>query len=219
MGNLNGVEYVDLKLPSGTLWAKYNLGAKTSLSCGDFFAWGEIKPKKRYSSKTYKLCDNNLSMPGVKKYGLDDETHTRLELEDDAANVMLGNGWRMPTVYDFNELSDYTIEELKELGIGDDRTKIITFRSKEDPSRYIVIPFGGWKQDSMLRVPNNEFNLWTSDVRQIQNPQLSLLANRTSLNTRIRLDRCYKWYGANIRPVHDKIEPFFPIQPLLAPPR
>ena len=56
MGNLNGVEYVDLKLPSGILWAKYNLGAETSLSCGDFFAWGETKPKKRYYNRTYKFC-------------------------------------------------------------------------------------------------------------------------------------------------------------------
>ena len=101
--------------------------------------------------------------------------------------------------------------------IDDDRTKIITFRSKEDPSRYIVIPFGGWKYDTVLRVPNGEFNLWASDARQIQNPQLSLLANSTSF-TRTRIERCYKWYGVNIRPVHDKIEPFFPIQPLLAPP-
>ena len=42
----NDFEYVDLGLPSGTLWAKCNVGAKTGTEYGDYFAWGETKPKK-----------------------------------------------------------------------------------------------------------------------------------------------------------------------------
>ena len=39
-------EYVDLGLPSGTLWATMNVGASNPEECGDYFAWGEVYPKE-----------------------------------------------------------------------------------------------------------------------------------------------------------------------------
>lgn len=36
-------EYVDLGLPSGTLWAKMNVGAKSETDAGLYFAWGETQ--------------------------------------------------------------------------------------------------------------------------------------------------------------------------------
>ena len=38
-------EYVDLGLPSGTLWATCNVGAESPEEYGDYFAWGEVVPK------------------------------------------------------------------------------------------------------------------------------------------------------------------------------
>ena len=38
-------EYVDLGLPSGTLWATCNVGANAPEEYGDYFAWGETSPK------------------------------------------------------------------------------------------------------------------------------------------------------------------------------
>ena len=35
---------VDLGLPSGTLWATFNVGATAPEEYGDYFAWGEIEP-------------------------------------------------------------------------------------------------------------------------------------------------------------------------------
>ena len=35
-------EYVDLRLPSGTLWATCNVGANAPEEYGDYFAWGCI---------------------------------------------------------------------------------------------------------------------------------------------------------------------------------
>ena len=37
----NGHEYVDLGLPSGILWATYNVGADTPEGFGDYLAWGD----------------------------------------------------------------------------------------------------------------------------------------------------------------------------------
>lgn len=41
-------DYVDLGLPSGTLWATCNVGASRPEEYGDYFAWGETEPKTDY---------------------------------------------------------------------------------------------------------------------------------------------------------------------------
>ncbi len=49
-------EWVDLGLPSGTLWATCNVGASSPEEYGDYFAWGETEPKTTYFWSTYKYC-------------------------------------------------------------------------------------------------------------------------------------------------------------------
>ena len=56
---IDGHEYVDLGLPSGTLWATCNVGADTPEGYGDYFAWGETEPKEVYSWETYKWCNGD----------------------------------------------------------------------------------------------------------------------------------------------------------------
>ena len=55
-------EVVDLGLPSGTLWCKYNLGvnpnqlSKPEDWYGDYYAWGELKSNKpKYNWTNYKF--------------------------------------------------------------------------------------------------------------------------------------------------------------------
>ena len=40
--NSNGHEFVDLGLPSGTLWATMNVGASKPSDYGLYFQWGDI---------------------------------------------------------------------------------------------------------------------------------------------------------------------------------
>ena len=47
-------EWVDLGLPSGTLWATCNVGASKPEEYGDYFAWGETTTKGIYNWSTYK---------------------------------------------------------------------------------------------------------------------------------------------------------------------
>ena len=88
----NGVyrnhEYVDLGLPSGTMWATCNVGASSPEDCGDLFAWGEIHPKEIYNDSTYTFDGNPSTLPSYR----------------DAATMNWGQGWRMPTDGDFVEL-------------------------------------------------------------------------------------------------------------------
>ena len=50
-------EYVDLGLPSNTLWATCNIGVTKPEGLGDFFAWAEDSPKSDYSWGNYEHCN------------------------------------------------------------------------------------------------------------------------------------------------------------------
>ena len=100
-------EWVDLGLPSGTLWATCNVGANAPEEFGHQFAWGETAPKETYSWDTYKWCENGL----LTRYCNDSsfgpvDNKVELDPEDDAAYVNWGPSWRMPTVAQLEELYD-----------------------------------------------------------------------------------------------------------------
>lgn len=99
--------YVDMGLPSGTIWATRNIGANSPEEFGFYFAWGETAPKEVYNWDTYKWCDgsyNKLTKYCTQSsYGRIDYK-MELDLEDDAAYVNWGPLWRMPCASNFTEL-------------------------------------------------------------------------------------------------------------------
>ena len=113
---LNGHEYVDLGLPSGTLWATCNVGADTPEDCGDYFAWGDTIPKEMYDWKSYQYATFVDGRYELSKYCTDSywgfngfvDSLTMLEPVDDAALAQWGVGWRMPTKEDYAELFQNT---------------------------------------------------------------------------------------------------------------
>ena len=102
--------YVDLGLPSGTLWATHNVGANAPEEHGDIFAWGETETKTNYDWSTYKYSKgsyNNLTKYCVnKEYGYNGFTddRTTLERSDDAATANWGSDWCTPTEEQIREL-------------------------------------------------------------------------------------------------------------------
>ena len=106
-GTLDGHDYVDLGLPSGTLWATCNVGASSPEEYGDYFAWGETEPKNDYSWSTYKYCKGSNST--LTKYCTNSiygtvDNKTELEPSDDAAAVNWGSEWQMPSEEQLDEL-------------------------------------------------------------------------------------------------------------------
>ena len=110
--NTDTHEWVDLGLPSGTLWATCNVGANAPEDYGDYFAWGETKPKDNYGLNTYNWYNHDDMY--YTKYNqsyssgyYDDSGNyvsvvtpdgkTELDPEDDAAYKNWGPSWRMPT--------------------------------------------------------------------------------------------------------------------------
>ena len=102
-------KYVDLGLPSGVKWATFNVGANSPEESGDYYAWGETSPKSSYTWLNYKWCEGSYNM--LTKYNCDSskgvvDYKTILDPEDDAATVNWGQGWRIPTKAEFDELID-----------------------------------------------------------------------------------------------------------------
>ena len=120
-------EVVDLDLPSGTLWCRYNLGvdqnqlSKAKDWYGSYYAWGELEENKTKGHEIYfdwdnykfgdecdltKYCNNS-------KYGLNGfkDNLTELLPEDDAAyqnKKFLNFKFHIPTGEQFEELLKYT---------------------------------------------------------------------------------------------------------------
>lgn len=140
-GSTDKVEYVDLGLPSGNLWAKCNLGASAPEAYGDYYAWGEVEPKQEYTYPNHKWYKEGAPSLGFTKYNNEDGKLS-LEDEDDAVIQKLGNGWRTPTLADFRELTNQkytTIEKTTLNGVAG--YQITSKRNKKS----IFIPCAGFK--------------------------------------------------------------------------
>lgn len=150
----NGHGYIDLKLPSKTLWAAFNVGANSETEFGDHFAWGETEPKKDYSWNTYKFG----GMETFTKYNGEDGK-TVLDLEDDAARVHMGGKWHMPTAEDYKELVENTTSAYTEIS-GVTCTVLTSKRN----GRKIVFPACGFYEDDHLWYSGQYIDLWTSSL-------------------------------------------------------
>ena len=95
---------VDLGL--SVKWADRNLGAANMYDSGFYYAWGEVEPKEEYSWSTYKWGEKTslTKYNSSDQYGTVDNKRT-LEMEDDAAHVVLGGKWRMATEPEMKELA------------------------------------------------------------------------------------------------------------------
>lgn len=89
--------WVDLGLPSGILWAKYNVGATSPEEYGGYYAWGETETKSSYSWENYKYYN---SATDSFTYIGDDISGTQY----DVAHIKWGNGARMPRLTEIQEL-------------------------------------------------------------------------------------------------------------------
>lgn len=100
-----GIYAIDLGL--SVKWASCNVGAEKPEEYGDYFAWGEVKPKEDYYWSTYKYCrgsyDSMTKYCTISSYGFVDNK-TVLDPSDDAATVNWGGVWRMPTKAEQDEL-------------------------------------------------------------------------------------------------------------------
>jgi len=90
----NGHAYIDLGLPSGTLWSTMNIGATTSEGYGDFYMWGDIVSRTKVSWDIY------YDMGGYSR------TESVITPEHDIVTISYGGGWKIPTIKQMEELDN-----------------------------------------------------------------------------------------------------------------
>ena len=153
------VEAVDLGL--SVKWASCNVGAKSEWEIGDYFAWGEVKPKSNYVSGNYKHLDanGNWIKYAFKMDALTDadvakpDNRDTLLPEDDAASINFGDGWRMPTPEEAQELMDKCEIKYWEQGI----------QLVGPNGNSICIPYGGSMQGEKVRGAKTT-SYWTNQL-------------------------------------------------------
>ena len=89
-------EAIDLGL--SVRWAPFNVGATSPEAYGDYFAWGETKPKALYKPDTYRWFQKSTGVMDIGKQ----ISGTKL----DAARVIWRGAWRLPTREECTELRD-----------------------------------------------------------------------------------------------------------------
>lgn len=102
-------ETVDMGLPSGTLWAKCNIGAEVETDYGHYFSWGNLDAHAQGSGYNFVQDPVYINTNGNDITGC-------LTLTQDAARANWGGKWRMPTTQQFAELfnsiyTEYVDEE------------------------------------------------------------------------------------------------------------
>ncbi len=180
-------EYVDLGLPSGTLWATTNVGAASPEDYGDYFAWGETAPKATYDLSSYKWYDD--SSITLTKYNVTDNK-TVLEEADDAATANKGSDWRMPTMADMQELSQqctWTLTTINEV----DGWLVVGPNSNS-----IFLPAAGYRSDTSLYNSGSEGHYWTSSLGSSGSCDLFFSSGGHGLG-----DRGNRYCGYSVRPV------------------
>lgn len=160
----DGHAYVDLGLPSGTLWATCNVGANAPEEYGDFFAWGETQPKDYYDWSTYQYCNGGNGWNTLTKYcnnfsygynGFTDDL-TNLLPEDDAATANWGDGWCMPTVDQWMELDQNTTCILVTQN-GVNGTLFIGFNGNR-----LFLPAAGFRKRELVEL--NDVQYWSNSL-------------------------------------------------------
>ena len=157
-------EFVDLGLPSGTLWATINVGANAPEEYGDYFAWGEISPKDYYDWSNYLHSINNGSTlikyvypSSYVQYQIIDSL-TVLMPEDDAATANWGEDWRMPTKEEWQELYQSTSHEWT----TQDGVNGMLFTAQNGNS--IFLPAAGTYSQSGLNYEGDQGMYWSSNL-------------------------------------------------------
>lgn len=145
----NGHEYVDLGLPSGTLWATCNVGASKPEDYGDYYAWGEVQTKSTYDWATYKYAKGSDST--ITKYcfasylgynGYIDKLRI-LQDTDDAATVNWGSGWYTPTFQQWTELLENTTNQW----VSQDGVTGMLFTARR--GKTLFLPASGYYSDDV----------------------------------------------------------------------
>ena len=175
-------EYVDLGLPSGTLWATCNIGAEEPQEPGFHFAWGEIEPKVDYSSDfciTYDVVMQDIAG----------------NPEFDAATANWGANWCMPTKAQAEELLN-ECSAILVTGNG-----FVAYEFTGPNGNTLVLPLAGYSHESNIYQLDECGYYWTSTPEEDSYYSSYILQLDVDGGSGNRVGTDSRYYGQSIRPV------------------
>lgn len=192
----NGRMYVDLGLPSGTMWATMNIG-EGGLFLEPYYAWGALTEYNTYSKIRY---ENRTSKDNL----VDGE---KLSLNFDAARQQWGGKWCCPSLCQFTELAQEC--SLTWCSLGNRRRAILVTGPNGNK---IVLPVTGYYKDGEIRDDRFQAYYWTSSLYK-DNPERAWAIffgeeDDEKVSVFNRIDPRERFQGLSIRPVfspEDKI--------------
>ena len=207
---LNGRKFIDLGLPGGLLWAVTNIGADSETDKGNYYSWGEVTAYNETTDWGSKATKTNYTW-GNYKFGNSSNTFTKynstdgkttLEAEDDAATRNWGNGCRIPTK-----------AEIEQLASSDNCTKAwtivnsvsgykVTGKKQGYTGNSIFLPASGYRYKTTLDTPGYRGYYWSSTFGTNSNISAwYIYFHSNDFTTKYVNDR---YYGMSVRPVTER---------------
>lgn len=186
-------------------WATFNLGATNEHQYGEYFAWGETQPKDTYGWPNYKFC--NGTKETLTKYVYDANYGTvdnklKLESSDDAATVNWGEGWRIPTEAEWQELIDNCTWE--DYTNGSFNGYKITSNITGYENNFIILPKAGYRSGSNKF--GDDCSYWSSELTPDGTQTYGTSEYVRQLSSR-SIKNTNRANGHSIRPVRDLTNP------------
>lgn len=203
---------VDLGLPSGTVWAGWNVDANFPTEIGGFYAWGETSTKSYYywdnyfDTKTYKKENDGYVRVTFKEYGGNNEKRSVIGTDRDVARVKWGSPWKMPSREQLEELVKIcTIHKVMIPTHPNGRFYLFTGPN----GRSLLVPLTGEYFKSEIRdMWHSGYLFWSGELKPKQWDTVSqigffgtYLTNNTSMGPVVD-SQAFRFMGYNVRAVY-----------------
>lgn len=168
--------YVDMELPSGTLWATCNVGAARPEDAGEFFAWSEVRPVSEGTNGNFVFKSELLP-------------------EDDAATANWGRDWCMPTLEQLTELVDARLTVTQ--WVCQDGVDGLLVKSRRN-GRKLFLPAAGCSEDGQRKDAGAVGYYWSQTAgTTYENGAYQLYFVGDEVHTLY----CDRFYGRSVRAV------------------
>ena len=199
----NGYRPVDMGY--GLAWANKNIGATDSIDKGSFFYWGGKAAVSKAENTAYYADVMDMSLTTAYTEG---SPQNALPSAVDAAALIMGNRWRMPTYYDIYWMINNSVDKptaTDVTGVG----RFYTNPIDGDHSKEILIPLSGYYYSGTNRQNTTYAYFWGSTLGAkgaAASPHQSQPAcfNTTTTPTPSAFSYCY--YAMPVRGVY--VPPF-----------
>lgn len=161
-------DFVDLGLPSGTLWMKCNIGANSETDYGLYFQWGDVigyTGGEALVHSYWKTCPGNggnssANTESLTSWNSTNLTNGVLNTNVDAVYAHTGGRAKMPTTEQLTELKAYTNNEWTTIN----NINGWKFTSKTDTTKYIFIPAAGHFCDGKQLAEGTDGCIWSNTL-------------------------------------------------------